>query len=1798
MKIQYILSTQNEQSDPYTQTILFINPQVKTSFKTEKATVKFAANKTQTVNTLFSSVGGSGDNEELILTTNAASPSTSDKTTWWTLYWVNNSPGEDDPSSSDFEYTKIEYSTAVAGVSKKKDISHDWGATVKEGVGASTSGWFLRDFYWFGTVNDSWTEPGNWYRKPTATTAMSFYPPYNTGLSNITIVKNDSGILNLGTGINGTNSIKIASLTVDSGAAVDLGTCGVETEKIVNNGKISLNGSQSIQKLNDTTNRPFIQNADSSTVEYYGSCNSIPLSGNTTDGSTYDTTGYALYGNLEFTGNAEASDITKKLKISGITLIENSSDKSIKLSGANIFTGNVTVGNSVVTPAPVQAGNITINSASDMIFTANTDCTNLTITADSKDVTFEGDVTTTALSIDSDDLTFKGSVTTSTSETDSLTITAAKIYTTGTGGGSGESITGSKIKFTGDYENSGKITINNSFQNDGNFTNTSSAEITFADESSITGDVTNGTNAQISFQKNSEITGDVTNDSNAQISFQDISGITGDVTNGTNAQISFQKNSEITGNITNNTGAQIIFADESTVSGDIANNSTAQITFADESTITGNITNSSTAQLTFQNDSEITGNTVNSGTIVFETINTVIGNITNNTGAQLTFAGDSTITGNFTNNGNFEIYDSHTITIKDDETHTGNLVDTGTWTSNTSTVIFEGTKNQQFTTKPATAYSNFTVNKNSGDFTVIGKINSNIFAITKAPNVSFNDSVNIATFNTTTASGNISFMNGGFILSATEIKTSGDVQFNSQQDDEFVVGAQDKSVLYDLTHTSGKSKIYGKLIAQNINFAQTETFDDVTINGSNITFGNTTSTASLTIDGADIILAQAEVSDFLTINGADITVGQTKVFDSLTIDGADIILGQTEVSDALTIDGAAITLGQTEVSGTLTIDGTDINFDKTTVSGIVTINGDNNIFNKEFTAQDKVTITANTKTDIKGSFTAGNETKFTGDVNILNVPVSIQSGNLTFDGKDTASGNVQITCNQITFEDDVTASGTTNFTITNAGVFKTIDGKNFSYGSNFDQNGTARNELGGSFTGTGNASFATDVVLYGQDSSDVEFSAGAGKQISIQNDLLIALGSSRKLKVNNSASSKVLAKNIVLYSGDVTVDGTLSSANQTGDIILLGENYSLKDNQTNIETEYAYEQTRLSSPKYSLNSNIAEFTTLAGNANHFAGKVTFEAGSTLHAGQNFYANGLTLQGNGEWNLEIPRTDDAAVSFAEAMNCEISNSKVSCWETGFTTSVQKIAAYDWKDNGGNTNWDFDDFTITKAYTVRDNVVCVEFSSPIRNLHGEINGKSKNADDSTPSPNNMISYFTYSDNANQTSYSNIYLDADCQNEVHGDIEATRFFLKAASNSSWNTDATGTSAGTASSTNRAGEHKNAIPFIDIPRALAGNNYIITNKWGKRLNNYSTRCNSGTTYDSVEDKTGPVLYSVRTGQELHTTYDYTIGENCEHSYDSHNFIEFRYSEKVNFNNDDALNLDPQTAENIPVTDSFGAIKENITQEGPLSFAGLGKIENGKIYTGKDGNPDKYVNSLYRKDAYSICVSIAGLTDGLVTDSNGYNFKNWIGYIEQAVMPSGTVTFLVDSDKNNNFVKDYEGNCQIEYPAASLNTIPTVNSTETGLYGAWDISEPVFAINRRSKNSVWKETLFGDVYESEAIGNTSGVGSTLDKIEFHLYDNTPEFESDSPEWFSEVGWTIAGSEGNKSELYKDYSYAADIFGGARQFDSNESRRTSGGIRYSTIYHSALDNAFTFAEGDLSTVTNPSINMKFDTTNI
>ena len=967
----------------------------------------------------------------------------------------------------------------------------------------------------------------------------------------------------------------------------------------------------------------------------------------------------------------------------------------------------------------------------------------------------------------------------------------------------------------------------------------------------------------------------------------------------------------------------------------------------------------------------------------------------------------------------------------------------------------------------------------------------------------------------------------------------------------------------------------------NISLASDQTYNANVIINTTGTFSASAVSASGNIIFNKDIIANSGVTNvtFNTVSPGEIRFANSTV----TILCPQTYNGPVNASTLTYPQADTINFAGTVTAGTLSItQAQSTNFEGAVI--ISTFNDTQNSGNISFNAGGTITAAGgqifNTQSlvtfgnDATDTLTFGSETAFenlTHIAGITSITGTVRAANLTL--ANTAGGPI---------------------TITNSGFFTITENSTLNYSTSFTQNGSGKNTFAGSFTGNGPATFEADILLYGTAASTFG---------STGNNITIGSSEKKNLIISREADCAInatltTARNIVLYKGSITLNGNLTS---TDDILILGSNYNLADSSTGNTTEYAYNSSRpdgWSHPNYDLTNSLPDDSPAPES---YTATLSIGTGNTITAGKNFYINGTSISATtsggistGQWNLSLPDLTNPENGFAESYHSLVSDCNVICIDGSTDGTKARLVTLECTDNGSNQNVDFGEFKIIDASTVRDNAIRVEFNRPVRYHSAMINSLAYH---NANLPQNFMGFFS---------------DPDCTTEINSDILTSYFYIKAtpqdsAAKGAWNTDATGKSNGAADgkSSDRDGIHHSAVPCLDFPRALTNIPFIITDIWGKRLNNYSRRVPAnaaaepayGSTESSYEvtDKTGPVLWTVRTGQELHQSYNTETGEASQHSYDSHNFLEFRYSEAVDFyDNGTLLNF----SENYRVTDTLGAIQENITTRRTLTFAGLAKIADSKLYTGSQGSPDKYVNALYRPltgspsvsgsnggtggtsgatanqtpDAYSVRLSLAGWTNGIIEDSAGNEFKKWQGYIEEATQ--FTDKLVTAATENNTSVRDRSAfaNPQTEYAAGS-RTEPIVISSSAGtytpglipvspdLYSTWDLSSPVFTPLRFSEETAW-----GNLERSEAIGNTNGSGSTLDRIDFHFFDNTPLYSSsDAAEWFTEIGWCNPGSQPSKSNL-KDisYTYCADIIGGARQFDTTNERRTSGGIRFST----------------------------------
>lgn len=630
--------------------------------------------------------------------------------------------------------------------------------------------------------------------------------------------------------------------------------------------------------------------------------------------------------------------------------------------------------------------------------------------------------------------------------------------------------------------------------------------------------------------------------------------------------------------------------------------------------------------------------------------------------------------------------------------------------------------------------------------------------------------------------------------------------------------------------------------------------------------------------------------------------------------------------------------------------------------------------------------------------------------------------------------------------------------------------------------------------------------------SDTYININAGTALSIENDM----------KFSGS---------LYFYSGSLRCDGVTLDIGK--DFAAFGTNYDAEDKDWHVSgnTRYAY-----------YGKENLKIEPIANHAAEFADL----AGCTLTVGENFYVNGADMS-SGAFNLSnkartappimnennFATQDMWGTPYSVAFNmtaadCTAANwvtAATPCTETVSENSVQKTYTFTHQnvtDGGNNDKWQFEAPRIESAYTVYDDVVFVEFNMPLANGSGQVKS--------------AISSIKYDDNT--IAFEGAYNDKDYAGEIpDGDIK--EMYLKASG--TWNTDATGKSKGDADdySTDRNGVHQETKPNITLPEGAfyAAEGYTLCAHYhpGKNL------------FESVEDHTPPVLVGVLYGQETHDTAS-------QKPYDAHNFIELRYSEPVDIEGIDISD----GAENVQSTEKFGAITNN---NPGFTIAGLVTIPEGTVVTGIAGAEDCInAHALYRSFEGGKCgvrLSIAGYKDG----------NKWEYYIEsdKCELPGGSAQIaenvsVKDKADEPNLLDDsyYTGNHALDYE--DLLTVKP-----HGDLGGWDISPPVFApiFQVGSGSGKW-QSWAPPTKEShyEAIGTTSSSSAMyLEQLEFHLFDNTPDYSKDEHRWYFRRGW-LTGTWASNTEAATEIP-PYDTTGGARGFDSKN--KTSGGIRACTL---------------------------------
>ena len=1174
------------------------------------------------------------------------------------------------------------------------------------------------------------------------------------------------------------------------------------------------------------------------------------------------------------------------------------------------------------------------------------------------------------------------------------------------------------------------------------------------------------------------------------------------------------------------------------ISGGLQNNKELEFSGATATSVSGKITNSGTITLNQTAKTEFSGG--------FE--NQASGSLICNETAETIFAGD------FTNSGKVTINGGATRTFAS-FTNNQNGVISVNGTSNVSFDKFRNNNSSKLSVNDSAKIVFQTVfsNSESGTVELLGNASS----------VSFPASSDNTTFEnkgTIRSSGLCSVLfsadvtdSGTWIYSGGTVKNDG-ITYNVLElngmvvipgdltAEEIIIKTESLNIQGEIKSSLIEVNTENKIVldknatinATSVNLLQSTTFG---VNGKNLVFGAENQKSSIISENKKNLVILGSASDDKTIFYSSLGTATSplgKISSKVEISfNADVYSESIEANSAAEISSAAITTsGGQGYNSTVKITGTQaklvsekggISFVGTVdISAETTISANDSVrFEGIFAATSAVSVEAK-------SVVFGSEVKteawldvsaIDGDVRFLSAVsgssygFSVTAANVQFDSDLVASGAVLLVAeayfsgnakDKVKIEAEKISVGSENIE------------KNLYISALKDENSAKKVEWNAPLNVSGS------LLLLNADLSFGKAPSGGSPDISVSNDIVFLNGNSSSMYNDDILSKSEWrsgAKNIFKYQGTV----------------LFPKNFP--------------DGTEISSEKF-----ISSLSGLGG--------------ITISAGKNFYCNGVNLEGDSGWNLKAG-DNESSENFAVVYNSSIKNCSYSSSGNG----ISYFAAAEATDGGGNSeNVCFGHPEISLARTIYDDVVEISFKD-------SISGKSLKIENS----NNEIwktfakssKFLTYENEGKKISFAGTYIDAECteSTENKGDLE--KFYLKAPE--TWNTDATGGTSGAAQSTDMNGNHRAAIPYLNIVRAVSDDFSGLFDEHKNRIANYDGEKR----FVDVEDSCPPVLVAVRTGQELHQE----LPEN-QNPYDSHNFLEFQYSEEIFADKSDSSALNVQSSE------KFGGMK-NLSSESGFVVSGLVQFERGKISLGSEsGLSAEKLNSIYRNFAVSTSegalpqthrfrISLAGYQSQSAAE-NPSSFPYWPGYIdsENTEIPSGKIVQLPFDDANsenstdsdfNDFIKDAKGNSLLvksrknhELQTLSVISDSTKDSFKTdwnnSVYGLWDLSAPVFAFYHSLRSNARR------IYETcEILGACEASDTVLNRIEFHVFDNSEEFFNDlGAEWYSHFGW---GKD--KKTLFAEDSYASDIFGGSRPFgnSSGASAKTSGGIRYSTLYN-------------------------------
>lgn len=1231
--------------------------------------------------------------------------------------------------------------------------------------------------------------------------------------------------------------------------------------------------------------------------------------------------------------------------------------------------------------------------------------------------------------------------------------------------------------------------------------------------------------------KNLEISGTFKNEAGSTLSVSGLSSdsrkFVGDFENAGTAEFSGESKNTFGGAVTNSGSAKFKDSAEGIFNGTVKNSGRLGFSGTAKGTFNGAVTNATRGIFGFSGSAEGTfnGTVKNSGTLGFsdKAKGTFSGAVTNAAGGTIGFS--SSAAGNFSS----EFSNSGTVDLK----------------NASSQIKFDRkfTNNQDGTvTLPDAAGASVTFGTGTDSFSNLGTVNSSGLCA-----IAFANPVTVT--------------NGGKWV-YTGGTTPGKVII--------------ANISYDSLILRGNLEVPGNLTATNI-LVKTESLKIQGI---------------ISSDSIDVKTANPiELTGNLTVDSLAFSLSENTNFK---INNYELVFGTDAKKCAIT-SGAAKNLS---FFGTA---GSKINFYSASIGQKTGSIGDFysepdvllncDIHAKSLTAKKNAEIHAaeiNTtgKQEYSGAVTVSGAAKtkfnasavtFLGTTDIQNETEISATGAVAFSGNLTVAANspLAVSASEATFSGDVKVS---------AGALSVIAEKSFfrsavNVSGKVDISGTAASvQFDSDFISSGISVFNADVYFSAKRRNDVEIiteKMSVGSENSEKNLYVSAVDDAAASAKNISWGTPAdVSGNFVLLNGNITLSnlsGKTPDISAGKDIVLLnGDSSSMYNDSVSADFNWRSDAKGIFKYLGRENSNAAfpdafPDGTKVSSEKFISSLSGLEKGVTLSAGKNFYCNGVNLEGASEWNLKAGNNENSE-NFAEAYASSIKNCNFSSSGNGISFLS---AAESFDKTGNNKKVCFGHPEIALARTVYDDVIEVSFKDSVSGKPVKIENSNneiwKNiAENST--------FLTYENNGSK-SFAETFVDAECTETTDGKGDLEKFFIKAPE--SWNTDATGKSPGLAQSTDMKGIHRSAVPYLNIVRAVSGNSQGLRDEHKNRIASYD---GAAKRFDGVTDSCPPVLLAVRTGQELHEKLP-----EKQKKHDSHNFLEFQYSEEIFVKDCDSSVVNVQSSAEL-------AGISNSSENGIL-VSGLAQFESGKVSLGSESGiaPEK-LNSIYRNFAVSLSkgetpqthrfrISLAGYQSQKAAE-NSSGFPYWPGYIdsENTKMPSGKITLVphgnqpsAENQKFNDFIKDSEGNSllvksQNNHPLKNLSVISDSSGDvynpdwNDSVYGIWDLSAPVFAVYR-SFNSIGAAK---SSVSYEILGACKTSGTFLDRIEFHVFDNSEDEYFGGAKWFSQFGW---GKD--KNTLFAEDSYASDIFGGSRPFGNSPggSARTSGGIRYSTLYN-------------------------------